>query len=101
MQSFEKGNILIKLAETKEEYDGLYHLRYFDLLLNYNNDNQNSDEVDKDLYDEVCDHLIAVDKNTNEVVGTYRLIRKSHLKDNLTFLTETEFDLTPLKNMNY
>lgn len=97
MQSFEKGNILIKLAETKEEYDGLYRLRYFDLLLNYNNDNQNSDEVDKDAYDEICDHLIAVDKNTNEVVGTYRLIRKSHLKDNLTFLTETEFDLTPLK----
>lgn len=97
MKSFQKGNFLIKLAESKEEYDGLYRLRYFDLLLNYNVNNKNSEELDKDIYDDVCDHLIAIDINTSEVVGTYRLIKKSHLKDNLAFFTEAEFDLTPLK----
>lgn len=97
MQSFEKGNIRIKLAETKAEYDALYRLRYFDLLLDYNDDNKNVNEVDRDIYDDICDHIIAIDINTSEVVGTYRVIKKSHLKDSLPFLTETEYDLTPLK----
>ncbi|MBQ8292462.1 MAG: GNAT family N-acetyltransferase [Bacilli bacterium] len=97
MKSFEKGNIRIKLAETKEEYEGLYRLRYFDLLLNYNINNQNDEQLDTDAYDKVCDHLIAVDTNTNEVVGTYRIIKKSHLLGEMPFLTESEFDLTPLK----
>lgn len=97
MKSFEKGNIRVKLAKTKEEYEGLYRLRYFDLLLHYNVNNQNIGEIDKDAYDDVCDHIIAVDINSNEVVGTYRVIKKSHLINGLSFLTESEFDLTPLK----
>ena len=59
---------------------------------------QNQDlNIDKDIYDEFCDHLIAIDINTNKVIGTYRLIKKSHLKVLNTFLTETEFNIDKLK----
>ena len=95
--AFQTSNILIKLASEKEEYDQIWKLRYFDLILNYNKDQVNEEEIDKDIYDDVCDHLIAVDTLTNKVVGTYRLIKKSHLKDIKAFLTETEFDLFNLK----
>ena len=97
MLDFIKGNIRIKLASTQEEIEKMYRLRYFDLLLNYNSNNIREEEKDKDAYDDVCDHIIAIDIDTNDVVGTYRLIKKSHLLDKLPFLTESEFDLTPLK----
>lgn len=97
MLDFTKGNIRIKLAQTEEEYKQLYRLRYFDLLLDYNSNNLKDDELDKDAYDDVCDHIIAVDVEKNEVVGTYRVIKKSHLNNDMPFLTESEFDLTPLK----
>ena len=97
MESFKSSNILIKLAENADEKNAVYRLRYFDLILNYNEMQTNSSEMDKDLYDEVCDHLIAIDTLTGEVVGTYRLITKKHLTELKTFLTETEFDLTNLK----
>lgn len=95
--AFQTSNILIKLASEKEEHDQIWKLRYFDLILNYNENQINEEEVDKDEYDEVCDHLIAVDTITGKVVGTYRLIKRSHLKNIKTFLTETEFDLTNIK----
>lgn len=98
MESFVVNNFIVKLAETEEEYRGLYKLRYFDLLRNYNSSIQNDQEEDKDEYDKYCDHLIIIDSDNNEVVGTYRLIKKSHLSVLKTFLTESEFDLTPLKN---
>ena len=91
------GNILVKLADTLEEYNQVYKLRYQELLLEYNQEKQMEDEIDKDEYDEVCDHLIAIDTNLNQVIGTYRLIKKSHLKQLKTFLTETEFNIYPLK----
>lgn len=98
MDSFEASNILIKLAESEKEYQEVYRLRYFDLILNYNKEHINQDEIDKDEYDEVCDHLIAIDKNIGEVVGTYRLIKGSHVKSIGKYLTETEFDISRIKN---
>lgn len=99
MESFASANILIKLAETKKEYDQIWKLRYHELLLNYNNNSVNEEEVDKDEYDEVCDHLIAIDTTKDEVIGTYRLIKKSHLNKLKTFLTETEFNIDALKHL--
>lgn len=96
-KSFNSGNILIKLAETSDEYMQIYKLRYQELLLEYDKNKKVEDELDKDEYDDVCDHLIAVDITKSQVVGTYRLIKKSHLKSLKTFLTETEFNLEPIK----
>ncbi len=96
MKSFEAGNILIRLAQTEKDYKEIYRLRYFDLILNYNQDQVNHEEIDKDEYDDVCDHLVAIDKVKNEVIGTYRLIKRSHIKDLGRYLTENEFDISKL-----
>ena len=96
MKSVEAGNILIRLAQTEKDYKEIYRLRYFDLILNYNQDQVNHEEIDKDEYDDVCDHLVAIDKVKNEVIGTYRLIKRSHIKDLGRYLTENEFDISKL-----
>ena len=36
MKSFVVNNLIIKLAETKEEYQSLFRLRYLELLKSYN-----------------------------------------------------------------
>ena len=53
--------------------------------------------MDKDEYDEICDQMIAVDMTTNKVIGTYRLLKLSKLPKDMKLLTESEFDITPLK----
>ena len=73
-EQFSSGNILVKLASTPEEYNQVYKLRYQELLLEYNKEKEFETEIDKDEYDEVCDHLIAIDTNLNQVVGTYKKI---------------------------
>ena len=79
MEKIRCGNFIVKLAETETEYKQLYKLRYFDLLLHYNHDLKKDIEEDKDEYDEYCDHLIVIDLENNEVIASYRLIKKNHL----------------------
>jgi L-ornithine Nalpha-acyltransferase len=54
---------------------------------------------DMDAFDEVCDHLIILDRARRpggEVVGTYRLLRRSVAERHGGFYTATEFDVAPL-----
>ena len=51
--------------------------------------------MDIDEYDPLADHLIVIQKNTNEVMGTYRLI---NTKFSRRFYTETFFNINPFLN---
>lgn len=55
--------------------------------------------LDMDRYDEICDHLIVVDRGMDEgeqLVGSYRLLRGAVARDNGGFYSADEYDLTPL-----
>ncbi len=52
--------------------------------------------IDFDKFDLISDHIIILDKSTNDVIGTYRVI-SSRFSD--TFYSETEFDINNLKNL--
>lgn len=99
-QEFSVNNILIKIAETEEEKQQVYRLRYQDLILDYNKSKVNNLEIDRDDYDNYCDYLIAVDTDIDEVVGTYRLIRREHAQKVGQFLTEGEFNIDKIKDKN-
>ncbi len=94
---FESGNVVVRLAENKEEIFQAQKLRYKELLQQFDK-NKRDDGLDKSEYDDFCDHIVAVDKTTNKVVGTYRLMNKEHLKFKNQFICETEFDISKLKN---
>lgn len=98
MEEFRANNILIKLIDSEEEKQKIYKLRYENLILDYNINNINELGIDKDIYDDCCDHIIAIDITTNEVVGGYRLISSEHIKNIGKFLTEKEFNIDKLKS---
>ena len=52
--------------------------------------------VDHDFYDPYCEHLVARDEQTGEIVGTYRILTPEAAKRVGGYYTEDEFDLTRL-----
>lgn len=51
--------------------------------------------LDVDPFDEVCDHLLVL--ADNEVVGTYRLVRRDAARHVGSFYSAAEFDIAPLQ----
>ncbi|MFE0463458.1 GNAT family N-acetyltransferase [Kitasatospora sp. NPDC058965] len=55
--------------------------------------------LDVDSFDDYCDHLLVVDQETEEVVGTYRLLRPSQAKRAGRLYSDGEFDLANLADL--
>ena len=54
---------------------------------------------DVDLFDDYCEHLLVRDALTREVVGTYRVLPPAQAKRLGSTYSDTEFDLTRLRNL--
>lgn len=85
-------------SDYNKRINQVFKLRYKEMILEYN-PNAPKEGLDCDDYDKYCDHLVVIDEVTDEVVGTYRLIKKEHVQ-NLEgkFLLEEEFNIDALKN---
>ena len=59
-------------------------------------------KIDSDEFDEVCDHLVVIDKSvaSDFVVGTYRLLHKKKNEKYRRFYSESEFDISNLFKKN-
>ena len=55
--------------------------------------------VDEDAFDPLCDHLIVRDQQSNEVVGTYRILSPSNAKRMGRCYADSEFDLSRLAHL--
>jgi len=95
--SFRKGNFEVKLAETEKELEEVFKLQYEELLHCYNQEKTIASGMFVDEYDRVADHLIVIDLEEGKIAGSYRLVRKDHIKEIGKFSTESEFDISPLK----
>lgn len=97
-ESFPKLNL--SLARTLEEIREVQRLRYkifveamgLDMLKNH-------EGLERDEFDEFCDHLIVRDTRTLEVVGTYRVLPPRSLINTRGFYSENEFDLGRLAHL--
>lgn len=54
---------------------------------------------DIDLFDDYCEHLLVRDQASGRVVGTYRVLTPAQALRVGGFYSETEFDLTRLRNL--
>lgn len=54
---------------------------------------------DVDLFDDFCEHLLVRDGETNEVIGTYRVLTPTQAVRAGSFYSDTEFDLTRLRHL--
>jgi L-ornithine Nalpha-acyltransferase len=93
------SSLSVKFAQTTDELEQAFRLRYkvfveeaANLLM------ANDSGMEKDAFDEYCDHLIVTDLDSDKVVGTYRLLPGERAVQNIGFYSETEFDLSGYQN---
>ncbi len=92
----------VKLAETKEELEAAQRLRYRVFVQELGGDGPLVDHdagLETDRFDAHFDHLILkTNKDQDEVVGVYRLLRDDQASVIGQFYSEDEYDLSPLQS---
>jgi len=90
----ENSKFSIKTISNKKELDEVLSLRY-DIFYKEFADKKKIIKKDVEKFDFNADHLVIVDKTSNSIVGTYRVIC-SLFSDN--FYSSTEFDIQNVLN---
>jgi len=90
----EKDKFILRLAETKTEVTQAQNLRHRCFF-----PGADPHGLDQDKFDEIADHLIAIDKSNDSVVGTYRFMRQEHASEAGRYYSESEFDLGFLRKL--
>jgi putative hemolysin len=98
------GDLGVRLAAGQGEIDAVQALRYrvFYQEMGARADTETtSTRRDKDIYDTVADHLLVVDHGLGEglenVVGTYRLIRREAARRIGQFYSSDEYDIARIE----
>lgn len=101
------GALEVRLAETEHEVEQAQRLRYsvfYEEMSATPSQAMRELRRDFDKYDDVCDHLLVVDRDAHDedgqplVVGTYRLTREKDAAKAGGFYTAGEYDLTAMLN---
>jgi putative hemolysin len=99
------GALEVRLAETEHEIEQAQRLRYtvfYEEMSALPSPAMRESGRDFDKYDEVCDHLLVVDRDAHDedgqplVVGTYRLTREKDARRAGGFYTSSEYDLSAM-----
>lgn len=98
MEHIETSDFLIRMLdhENKEELREVQKLRYEYLLKDFDERKNDSEGLDDDGYDDFSESILAVEKKTGRIVGTYRVATVASLKGNV-FKCEEEFDISALR----
>ncbi|NHN83467.1 GNAT family N-acetyltransferase [Acetobacter musti] len=98
------GNLGVRIASTPEEIEAAQALRYrvfFEEMGAHPDEQAQRLKRDVDEFDDYADHLLVIDHAISSgpegVVGTYRLMQGSAAETLGRFYSESEFDLSPLK----
>ena len=96
--SFSKLNL--SLATTPKEVKEVQRLRYKVFIESMGlSALSNPEGLDKDEFDDHCDHLIVRDSKSLKVVGTYRILGPNAARHLGRYYSETEFDLSRLQHI--
>ncbi|MDR6549662.1 GNAT family N-acyltransferase [Paenibacillus qinlingensis] len=88
------AKLMMKLASNSQEIEQAMRLRYQIFVEEEKNLRlRNESGLEMDAYDEYCDHLIVKELESDQVIGTYRLLPGDRALDAIGFYSETEFDL--------
>ena len=69
------GNVKISWASSDKERNEVYKLRYKIFAEEMGaNINGGKKKIDKDIFDDYCEHLIARDIKSEKIIGTYRVL---------------------------
>lgn len=88
----EHQNYLVKTVESLEELQEVLHLRY-QVFISEGLNRKKPIKLDFEDYDFISDHLVVIDRKSNQIVGTYRLICSWFSE---RFYSQSEFNLENL-----
>lgn len=92
------SSLIVKVAERTEEIEQAMQLRYQSFIPEGDpTGTEGSVGMERDEYDAYCDHLIVVDEENGQVVGTYRLLPGKRAAGAIGFYSETEFLLADFR----
>lgn len=101
--AYNPDRIQVRLAKNEEEIHASQALRYTVFYNEFGakpNEEMRKARRDMDEYDPITDHLIVLDKDLPEgpqqIVGTYRLLRRSIAEKHGEFYTASEYDISGL-----
>jgi len=92
------GRYIVRLAKTPAEIDAALKLRFEVFNLELGEGLQSSFQTgrDRDEFDAICHHLIAVEKDGGHVIGTYRLLTMEMAGSVDGFYAASEFEVSSL-----
>lgn len=99
-----QDTIIVRLAETPSEIEASQRLRYTVFYEEFGaipDEAMAREKRDMDDYDAITDHLIVLDQSLPEgeqLVGTYRLLRREIAEKHGNFYTSGEYDIETLLN---
>jgi putative hemolysin len=95
-----KKTLTVSIASSHETIRAAQALRYQVFVEEMGaRINSKTPGLDQDLFDDYCDHLVAHDEDTGEVIGTYRILPPHQARKVGSYYSDTEFDLTRLQHI--
>ena len=73
LRGVENHKYKVEIAHSSSQIEEALRLRYRVFYNELNRNFQFRDQKDQDLYDEQSHHLLVIDKESDQIVGTYRL----------------------------
>ncbi|MFA6014477.1 MAG: GNAT family N-acyltransferase [Gallionellaceae bacterium] len=95
-----QSKLIVGLAKTGSDVEDAQRIRYkvFGEEMGAKLPSAESG-LDVDRYDRYCDHLLARNLGTNEVIGTYRILPPEQAIKAGGYYSETEFDISRLSSL--
>jgi putative hemolysin len=97
-RELEEGRYLLRFAHNEADLDAILRMRYevFNLELGEGLDSSHATGRDSDEFDPVCHHLMVLERDSGEVVGSYRMQTSEMAAQHRGFYSDIEFDLSML-----
>lgn len=95
----ESASLYYSMARSHSEVAEAQRLRYKVFAEEMGARLTGDDRRDRDGFDALCDHLLVRDKETGEVVGTYRILDPEMAREARGYYSGTEFDITRLLHL--
>jgi putative hemolysin len=94
------SRLITSMARTLAEIEEAQRLRYkvFAEEMGASLPSAN-EEIDRDIFDSYCEHLLVRDNDSSRVIGTYRILPPDRARSIGSYYSETEFDLTRLAHL--
>ena len=92
------GRYRVRFARDGRDLASVFRLRFevFNLELGEGLEESFATGLDRDPFDPQCQHLLVIDEETNDAIGTYRLQVRETAELGHGFYSATEYDLSPL-----